>query len=143
MKLTVVYARDSSEWQNDQSIEGQLNMLLDNEHVPLVGPHLDGWANVIFQPLCKPIYVFHKSSKTGNFFQMAPWRVLGKDECGGASRRRSQAHATEKQTGNDRKTKAKARRRGAVPADPLGDRLPLLPPRMAFFHWFYFRNIYL
>ena len=30
----------------------------------------------------------------------------------------------------------KARRRGTVPAEPLGDRLPLLPPRMAFFHWF-------
>ena len=50
--------------------------------------------------------------------------------------RRSQAHATEKQTENDRKTKPKARRRGAVPAEPLGDRLPLFPPRMAFFHWF-------
>ena len=37
---------------------------------------------------------------------------------------------------NDRKTKSKARRSGAVPAEPLGDRLPLLPPHMAFFHWF-------
>ena len=37
---------------------------------------------------------------------------------------------------NDWKTKPKARRRGAVPADPLGDRLPPFPPRMAFYHWF-------
>ena len=37
---------------------------------------------------------------------------------------------------NDRKTKPKARRRGAVPAEPLWDRLPLSPPRNAFFHWF-------
>ena len=37
----------------------------------------------------------------------------------------------------------KARRRGAVPAEPLGDRLPLLPPRMAFFHWFYSCDMYL
>ena len=110
--------------------------------------------------------------------QLAPWRVLGIDECGEASpqktaryartflgapfsRRRSQAHATQRK---DRKTKStgsrkrfamqrffgkrrrngakravcsgkppksevygdeKARRRGAVPANPLGDRLPL------------------
>ena len=114
MKLTVVYARDSSEWQNDQSIKGQLNMLLDTEHVPPVAPHLDGWANVIFQPLCKPIYVFHKSSKTGNFFQMAPWRVLGIDECGGASRRHSQAHATEKQ--QDWHEKPKRKHGGAEPS---------------------------
>ena len=46
---------------------------------------------------------------------MAPWRVLGIDKCA---------------------AKPKARRRGAVPAEPLGDRLPLFPPRMAFFHWF-------
>ena len=44
---------------------------------------------------------------------------------------------------NDRKTKPKARRRGAVPANPLGDRLPLFPPRMAFFHWFYSHSMYL
>ena len=37
----------------------------------------------------------------------------------------------------------KARRRGAVPADPLGDRLPLLQPHNAFFHWFYSRSMYL
>ena len=54
---------------------------------------------------------------------LAPWRVLGIDECGGATSRRSQAHATKEQTGNDRKTKEKARRRGAVPAESLGDRL--------------------
>ena len=36
-------------------------------------------------------------------FTLAPWRVLGIDECGGASRRRSQAHATERK---DRKTKS-------------------------------------
>ena len=48
-----------------------------------------------------------------------------------------------KTTGLARKTKEKARRRGAVPADPLGDRLPLLPPRMAFFHWFYSCDMYL
>ena len=32
-----------------------------------------------------------------NHRSLAPWRVLGIDECGGAPRRRSQAHATEKQ----------------------------------------------
>ena len=39
--------------------------------------------------------------------------------------RRSQAHATKKTTRTKRKTKPKARRRGAVPANPFGDRLPL------------------
>ena len=37
-----------------------------------------------------------------------------------ALRRRSQAHATKKTTRIKRKTKPKARRRGAVPAEPLG-----------------------
>ena len=37
----------------------------------------------------------------------------------------------------------KARRRGAVPANPLGDRLPLFPPRTAFFHWFHVRSMHL
>ena len=45
--------------------------------------------------------------------------------------------------GNDRKTKPKARRRGAVPANPLGDRLPLLPPRTAFFLWFHVCSMHL
>ena len=45
--------------------------------------------------------------------------------------RRSQAHArTDKQT----KTERKRGGRGAAPAKPLGDRLPLFPPRTAFFH---------
>ena len=57
--------------------------------------------------------------------------------------RRSQAHATKKTTRTTRKTKPKARRRGAVPANPLGDRLPLFPPRNAFFHWLYSRSMYL
>ncbi len=42
--------------------------------------------------------------------------------------RRSQAHATKKTTRTTRKTKPKARRRGAVPAEPLRRRLPLFPP---------------
>lgn len=37
----------------------------------------------------------------------------------------------------------KARRRGAVPANPLGDRLPRFPPRNAFFHWFYPRSMHI
>ena len=97
-------------------------MLLDNEHVPLVGPHLDGWANVIFQPLCKPIYVFHKSSKTGNFFQMAPWRVLGKDECGALTRAAAK-HTPRKNSRTSTKNQIESAAGGAVPAEPLGDRL--------------------
>ena len=53
-----------------------------------------------------------------------------------ADARRSQAHAAKKQQEQHRKPNRKARRRGAVPAKPLGDRLPLFPPRMAFYHWF-------
>ena len=45
--------------------------------------------------------------------------------------RRSQAHA---QTDKQNKTERKRGGRGAVPAEPLGDRLPLFPPRIAFFH---------
>ncbi len=91
-------------------------------------------------------------------FYLAPWRVLGIDKSAakltvrltphrhpraGALGRRSQAHATKKTTRTTRKTKPKARRRGAVPANPLGDRLPLFPPRNAFFHWLYSRSMYL
>jgi len=53
---------------------------------------------------------------------LAPWRVLG---CG--------AKRQQEQRG---KPNRKARRSGAVPAEPLGDRLPLFPPRMAFYSWF-------
>ena len=49
-----------------------------------------------------------------------------------ADARRSQAHAAKKQQEQHRKPNRKARRRGAVPAGPLGDRLPLFPPRTAF-----------
>ena len=92
-------------------------------------------------------------------FKMALWRVLGIDKCGisdlryGCRRtsnlRASRSGAAAKHTlrkskqKNDRKTKPKARRRGAVPAEPLGRRLPLFPPRNAFFHWLYSRSMYL
>ena len=45
--------------------------------------------------------------------------------------RRSQAHA---HTDNQNKPERKRGGRGAVPAEPLGDRLPLFPPRIAFFY---------
>ena len=45
--------------------------------------------------------------------------------------RRSQAHA---QTDKQNKTERKRGGRGAVSAEPLRRRLPLFPPRIAFFH---------
>ena len=83
------------------------------------------------------------------FTNLAPWRVLGIDKCGfyalwcGCRRttnlRASRSGAAAKHTprkGMTGKPNRKARRRGAVPANPLGERLPLFPPRTAFFHWF-------
>ena len=46
--------------------------------------------------------------------------------------RRSQAHAAKRQQEQNGKTKPKVRRSGAVPAEPLRRRLPLLLPRNAF-----------
>ncbi len=76
-------------------------------------------------------------------FYLAPWRVLVIDKCGALTRAAAKHTPQKTKQRNDRKTKSKARRRGAVPANPLGDRLPLLPPRMAFFHWFYSCSMYL
>ena len=63
---------------------------------------------------------------------LAPWRVLGIDKCGALTRAAAKHTPRKSKQKNDRKTKPKARRRGAVPANPLGDRLPLFPPRNAF-----------
>ena len=52
-----------------------------------------------------------------------------------ANARRSQAHAKKKTNRTIRKTKPKARRRGAVPANPLGDRLPLFRHAILSFYW--------
>lgn len=75
---------------------------------------------------------------------MAVIRALGYKQVGGyadeaadaassparcARGRRSQAHA---RTDKQNKTERKRGGRGAVPAEPLGDRLPLFPPRIAF-----------
>lgn len=62
-------------------------------------------------------------------FYLAPWRVLVIDKCGGL-RPPQPSTRHSKTSGNPNR---KSRRRGAVPAEPLGDRLPLYPPRMAFY----------
>ena len=49
------------------------------------------------QHLRKSKHDFRKMQRAAFYakkYHLAPWRVLGIDECGGASRRRSQAHAT-------------------------------------------------
>ena len=67
---------------------------------------------------------------------LAPWRVLGIDKCAALTRAAAKHTPRKRQQEQHGKPNRKARRRGAVPANPLGDRLPLFPPRMAFFHWF-------
>jgi len=52
--------------------------------------------------------------------------------------RRSQAHATQKLRG---KTKPKALRSGAAPAEPLGDRLPLFRRAQLSTLWFSFSEL--
>ena len=65
-------------------------------------------------------------------FKMALWRVLGIDKCGALTRAAAKHTPQKSKQRNDRKTKPKARRCGAVPAEPLRRRLPLFPPRNAF-----------
>ena len=60
-----------------------------------------------------------------HFTTLAPWRVLGIDKCGALTRAAAKHTPRKSKQRNDRKTKPKARRRVAVPANPLGDRLPL------------------
>ena len=59
-----------------------------------------------------------------------------------ADARRSQAHAAKRQQEQRGKPNRKARRRGAVPAKPLGDRLPLFRRAILSLHWFC-RSVYL
>ena len=79
---------------------------------------------------------------------LAPWRELGIDKCGfyalwcgcrhTTNLRASRSGAAAKHTprkGMTGKPNRKARRSGAVPAEPLRRRLPLFPPRTAFFHY--------
>ena len=53
-----------------------------------------------------------------------------------ADARRSQAHAAKRQQEQRGKPNRKARRSGAVPAKPLGDRLPLFRRAILSLHWF-------
>ena len=51
---------------------------------------------------------------------MAPWRVLVYDKCGALTRAAAKHTPRKSKQRNDWKTKTKARRSGAVPAEPLG-----------------------
>ena len=52
-------------------------------------------------------------------FTLTPWRVLGIDKCGALTRAAAKHTPRKSKQRNDRKTKPKARRRVAVPAEPL------------------------
>lgn len=50
-------------------------------------------------------------------YLLAPWRVLCIDKCGALTRAAAKHTPRKSKQRNDRKTKPKARRRGAVPAE--------------------------
>ena len=71
-----------------------------------------------------------------HFTTLAPWRVLGIDKCG--ARTRAAAKHTPRKRQQEQHGKPNRKRGGAepFPLNRFGDRLPLFPSRMAFFHWF-------
>ena len=73
-----------------------------------------------------------KLNQQGSRKRFAMQRFFGKRRRNGAKRAVCFGKPPKSEVYGDEK----ARRSGAVPADPLGDQLPLFPPRMAFYHWF-------
>ena len=89
------------------------------------------------QHLRKSKHDFRKMQRAAFYakkYHLAPWRVLGIDKCGGL-RPPQQSTRHSKTT---EKTKPKARRRGAVPAEPLRRRLPLFRRARLSILWFSF-----
>ena len=64
-------------YEQQDVLRGDFDMLLYDEPVPLVSPHFNGRADIVFQPLTEPVYVLHVSSKTGDFYSMAVRHALG------------------------------------------------------------------
>ena len=73
-----------------------------------------------------------KLNQQGSRKRFATQRFFGKRRRNGAKRAGCFGKPPKSEVYGDEK----ARRRGAVPANPLVDRLPLFPSRNAFFFWF-------